>query len=45
MGFKDRYTTDKMDTTKLYVSPESFAVCELIDELTKAIHALRSAIG
>ena len=44
MGFKEKYTTDKTDASKLYLSPESFAICELLEELTKTIQSLRNVI-
>ena len=44
MGFKDKYTTDKTDTTKSYLSPESYAICELLEQLTLTIERLRGSL-
>ena len=44
MDFKENYTTDPADTKKILISNESYAVCNLIEELTKAIERLRGSL-
>ena len=41
MGFKDKYTTDKIaEPEKAAVSSESYLQAEMLEELAKAIHSM-----
>lgn len=43
MEFKDKYTDDPKDITKKFITPEAYAIGEMLEELKNKLEHLRQA--